>query len=111
MSQAYMSQIEFALFLRKGAFKKINHCGTSDLLAHANPRNKSHPTEKPVSLMEVLIGNSSDERGVILDPFMGTGATGVAAKNLGRKFIGIELDPDYFQIAQERINNTEGGSE
>ena len=103
MSQAYMSQIEFILFLRKGAFKKINHCGTSDLLAHANPRNKSHPTEKPVSLMEVLIGNSSDERGVILDPFMGTGATGVAAKNLGRNFIGIDLDEGYFKIAQERI--------
>lgn len=105
MSQAYMSQIEFILFLRKGKFKRINNCGDSDLLQHKNPKNKSHPTEKPVSLMEQLILNSSINGEMVLDPFMGTGATGVAAKNLNRDFIGIELDEGYFNIAKDRINN------
>ena len=106
MSQAYMSQIEFVLFLRKGRFKRINNCGDSDLLQHKNPKNKSHPTEKPVSLMEQLILNSSNDGDVVLDPFMGTGSAGVAAKNLNRNFIGIELDEGYFNIAKERIGNT-----
>ena len=106
MSQAYMSQIEFVLFLRKGKFKRINNCGDSDLLQHKNPKNKSHPTEKPVTLMKQLISNSSNDVEVVLDPFMGTGSTGVAAKNLNRNFIGIEMDENYFNIARERIENT-----
>ena len=106
MSQAYMSQIEFVLFLRKGKFKKINACGSSDLLRFDNVRNKSHPTEKPVDLISHLAANSTDEGDLILDPFMGTGSAGVAAKNLNRKFIGIELDRDYFEIAKERIEET-----
>ena len=103
MSQAYMSQFEYILFLRKGKFKKINNCGTSDLIMVKNTKAKSHPTEKPVELMEVLISNSSDDGDVILDPFMGTGSTGVATKNLNRNFIGIELDENYFNIAKQRI--------
>lgn len=91
MSQAYMSQIEFVLFLRKGKFKRINNCGDSDLLQHKNPKNKVHPTEKPVTLMEQLILNSSDVEDVVLDPFMGAGSTCVAANNLDRNVIGIEM--------------------
>lgn len=107
MSQAYMSQIEFVLFLRKGQFVRINDCGSSDLMQFKNPKNKSHPTEKPVGLMEFLIKNSSKECETVLDMFMGTGAAGVAAENLCRKFIGIELDEGYFEIAKNRILNTE----
>ena len=62
--------------------------------------SKSHPTQKPVELMEWCIGKLS---GSILDPFMGSGTTGVACVKLGRKFTGIELDPDYFDIACDRI--------
>lgn len=65
---------------------------------------KHHPTEKPVEIMKQFIELSSQENDVILDPFMGSGSTGVAAVNTNRKFIGMELDENYFNIAQERIN-------
>ena len=64
-----------------------------------------HPTQKPVALMEYLIKTYTNENETVLDFTMGSGSTGVAAKNLNRKFIGIELDEGYFNIAKERINN------
>jgi len=60
-----------------------------------------HPTQKPLALMHALIRRLEDE--TIIDPFMGSGTTGVACVNMGRKFIGIELDPGYFDIACKRI--------
>jgi site-specific DNA-methyltransferase (adenine-specific) len=63
-----------------------------------------HPTQKPVALMEYLIKTYTNEGETVLDFTMGSGTTGVAAKNLNRKFIGIELDPGYFEIAKRRIN-------
>ena len=66
-------------------------------------RHGAHPTEKPVALMRELLGDFTNAGETILDPFMGSGTTGVAALQLGRKFIGIELDPDYFEIACKRI--------
>ena len=72
-------------------FKKVHH-------------SKSvHPTEKPVSILEHLISQPDYDPKVIFDPFMGSGTTGVAAKNLNRDFIGIEMDEGYFNIAKERI--------
>ena len=65
-----------------------------------------HPTQKPVPLMEYLIKTYTNELETILDFTMGSGSTGVAAKNLNRKFIGIEQDENYFNIATERIKNT-----
>lgn len=65
--------------------------------------NKYHPAQKPVKLLERLINLVSDENNIILDPFMGSGTTGVACKNLNRDFIGIELDKEYFEIAKKRI--------
>jgi DNA modification methylase len=71
-------------------------------------QDHGHPTCKPVSLMETLVVSVSDgSDGVILDPFMGSGTTGVAAKKLNRSFIGIELDENYFSIAKERIDAIE----
>jgi len=67
---------------------------------------KFHPTQKPVALMEYLINTYTNEGETVLDFTMGSGTTGVAAKSLNRKFIGIELDEDYFNIAKERINNS-----
>ena len=64
-----------------------------------------HPTQKNTLLMEWLIKIHSNENQVILDPFMGSGTTGVACKNLNRKFIGIELDENYFNIAKDRIES------
>ena len=61
------------------------------------------PTQKPVALMEYLIKTYSNEGDVVLDFTMGSGTTGVACKNLGRGFIGIEKDEKYFNIAKERL--------
>ena len=63
-----------------------------------------HPTQKPVALMEYMIRTYTNEGETVLDFACGSGTTGVAAKNLNRKFIGIELDEEYFRIAQERIS-------
>lgn len=70
--------------------------------AKALQDGKQHPTQKPVALMKWCLGFLPDTE-TILDPFMGSGTTGVACAKLGRKFIGIELDEDYFEIACERI--------
>lgn len=64
---------------------------------------KVHPTQKPVALMEYLIRTYTNEGETVLDNCMGSGTTGVAARNTGRNFIGIERDPEYFKIAQSRI--------
>lgn len=66
-------------------------------------RGTVHPTQKPVLLMEYLIRTYTKEGDTILDNTMGSGTTGVAAGNTGRNFIGIEKDPDYFEIAKRRI--------
>lgn len=65
---------------------------------------KLHPTQKPVALMEYLIKTYTNEGDLVLDFTMGSGSTGVAAKNLNRSFIGIELDDKYFEIAKDRID-------
>lgn len=109
MGQFYMSQFEYILFFRKGAGKKINKCGTSDILDIPNKKQKDengknlHDTEKPVDLMKILIENSSNEGEMVLDFMCGINATGVACKELNRKYIGIELDENYFDIGVNRI--------
>jgi site-specific DNA-methyltransferase (adenine-specific) len=68
-----------------------------------NSINRVHPTQKPIALMEYLIKTYTNEGDIVLDNCMGSGTTGVACKNLGRKFIGIEQDSNYFEIASKRI--------
>lgn len=100
----YMQQLEFVLLLRKGKARNINNMGTSNCLDVPNIiGKKTHPTEKPVDLMKIFIENSSSVGDIVLDPFMGSGATAVAAVNAGRHYIGFELDSQYFQIADNRI--------
>jgi DNA modification methylase len=67
--------------------------------------NNIHDTEKPVELMKILVTNSSQENDTVLDPFMGSGSTGVACMQTNRQFIGIEIDKNYFDVAQKRITN------
>ena len=75
-----------------------------DLSLQAITRERVHPTQKPVSLMRWCLEFVPDAS-TILDPFMGSGTTGVAAVSLGRKFIGIEIEPKYFDIACRRISD------
>ena len=72
-----------------------------------NSLNRVHPTQKPVLLMEYLIKTYTNENETVLDFTMGSGTTGVACKNTNRNFIGIEMDENYFNIAQKRIKETE----
>ena len=112
MGRFYMSQFEYILFLRKGAGVGINNCGTSDIISIPNKKLKAddgssfHDTEKPVELSRILIENSSKENEIVLDPFMGIGGCGVACRQLNRKFIGCEIDENYFNIAKNRIEGT-----
>lgn len=70
-------------------------------------KHGKHPTQKPVKLMEYFVRLLSNPGDVVLDPFMGSGSTGVASKRLGRSFLGVELGKDYFSIAEARIAETE----
>ena len=74
------------------------------IYSNASQKNKLHQTQKPVELLEYLIKTYTKENDLVLDNCMGSGSTGVACKNLNRKFIGIELDENYFNIAKERID-------
>lgn len=77
-----------------------------DIQRVAHDKDKYHPTQKPVELLEYLIKTYTNEGELVLDNCMGSGSTGVAALNTNRNFIGIELDENYFNIAKERIENT-----
>ena len=82
---------------------KVNPKSIIDI--NKNRKNKAHPTQKPIALMEYLIKTYTNELETVLDFTMGSGSTGVACCNLNRDFIGIELDGNYFKIAQDRIKN------
>lgn len=84
--------------------KTYSHKNPTTIVTFDKIRSGSvHPTQKPVALMEYLIKTYTNESETVLDFTMGSGTTGVASKNLNRKFIGIELDEGYFNIAKERI--------
>lgn len=68
-------------------------------------KNPKHPTQKPVKILEHIIKIASNEKDVVLDMFMGVGSTGVAARNLKRRFLGIELDKIYFNAAKKRLDS------
>lgn len=77
----------------------------SSILSFAKDRDKLHPTQKPVALMEYLILTYTNPGDVVLDNCMGSGTTGVAALKNGREFVGIERNPEYFSICQQRIGS------
>lgn len=105
----YMSQVEHIFFLRKGSGQPIYDCGVSDLLSFQNTKDKNedgsniHNSQKPVGLMQTLIECSSLENEVVLDPFMGSGTTAIAALRSNRRYIGFELDEAYCDMANKRV--------
>lgn len=78
-----------------------------DILKFKHDKERLHPTQKPVELLEYLIKTYTNENMLVLDNCMGSGSTGIACLNTNRRFIGIELDKAYFQIAEDRIKNHE----
>lgn len=98
----WMSSIECCIYAKK---KKATFNEHYKSCVWRNPvgRSKIHPTEKPLKLFKYLIETSTNEGDLVLDCCMGSGTTGVACANTNRKFIGIELDNNYFDIASKRI--------
>ncbi len=99
----YMKNCEFTGFFYKGLARRINDCGAKQLISCPQVDVSDHPTEKPVALMRHYIEQSSQRGQLVLDPFMGSGTTGVAAVHVGRRFIGIEKDEKYFNMAVQRM--------
>ena len=99
----YMKNAEYIIFARKGAAFSINDCGSKTVQQWPNPSgNRLHPTEKPVAMLQHWIENSTQIGDLVLDPFAGSGSTGVAARQAGRRFVGIEIDPEFASVARNR---------
>lgn len=101
-TRLWVSGLEFCVFARKANATFNERCQKA-LWRAPSGQAKVHPTQKPVALMERLVLASTNPGDTVLDNTMGSGTTGVACRNTGRKFIGIELDPEYFALARERI--------
>lgn len=100
----YMKNVEFTAYCWKGVATTINDPRSKQLITCPQVDESNHPTEKPVALMAQYIKNSSELGDIVLDPFMGSGTTGVAALQNGRRFVGIEKDPAHFETAVARIS-------
>lgn len=98
----YGSRVEIFIFAHKGRHQ-LRGKRHSNLWAIPRDPASDHPTPKPVALMQRMINSSTNNGQIVLDPFMGSGSTGVAAVTMGRNFIGIEIDETYFDIACNRI--------
>ena len=101
----YMKHLEFTLYLWKGKSRMINNPGSKQLFRTPAPRGegKIHPTQKPIALMAEYIGNSTKAGDTVLDPFMGSASTLIAAAQLGRRAVGIEVDQERFDAACVRV--------
>jgi site-specific DNA-methyltransferase (adenine-specific) len=102
----WLSSIECCVFARKPRAPFNEFC-VSPVWRVNVQRDQVHPTQKPFELMARLVRASTNEGATILDPFLGSGTTAVAAKKLGRHFLGFEISPEYCAIAEERIRLVE----
>lgn len=82
-----------------------NFIETPICMGNERLKNPKHPTQKPIRVLESIIKIASDEGDILFDPFMGVGSTGVAALKHGRKFLGLEIEKEYFEAAKKRIKN------
>lgn len=103
-TRLWISGLEFCVFARKANATFNEHCKKA-LWQAPSGRSKVHPTQKPTALMERLILASTNPGDTVLDNTMGSGTTGVACENTGRRFIGIERDPTYFDVAVCRVSD------
>ena len=108
MGYHYRSRYEFILFFEKGK-RRLNNLGTADVLQVPRVRN-GYPAEKPVALLETLIGQSTKAGDIVADPFMGSGSAGVASLNLGRRFLGNDIANNALVLTRQRLL-AQGGQE
>jgi site-specific DNA-methyltransferase (adenine-specific) len=102
LGYAFRKQYECILVLEKGKPRYRNH-QMLNLLSYKRVQTLHHPHTKPLDLIKTLILHSSDKRQLVFDPFLGSGTTALASKQLERDYIGIEIDPRYCRIAEERL--------
>jgi len=100
----YLSGTENAVWFKKKGTGKLNSKCKKNYFIHSTGSSKFHTTEKNHKLLKELIKDNSNEGDLIIDTCMGSGSTGICAKELNRHFFGIEIDKDYFKIASKRIN-------
>ncbi len=110
MGYHYRRRYEFIVLLDKGKNRRLSDLSTPDVLTFPAVQGKGKliPTQKPLPLAELLIRQSSSVGEIVLDPFCGSGWALVAAKSLGRRFIGVEIDPAMAEIAENRLAFTGG---
>lgn len=103
----YLNDCEYCAYFYKGVKLNTKYETAKTVYVRAinieDKNNYNHPTIKPIEIIENLIANSSERGGVILDVFLGSGTTALAAKHLGRKYIGFEINEKYYQIAVNRL--------
>lgn len=101
----HLSDLEYIIMIREKGSYFSKHKDIDDFRKFylTSCKKGVHPAEKPVDLIKRLIRVSSKENDIILDPFLGSGTTAVAAKDLNRKYIGYEIDSEYFNITKERL--------
>lgn len=101
MGYHYRSRYEMVLFFEKGK-RRINDLGIADVIEVPRVRN-GYPAEKPIRVAEILIGQSTKPGDLVVDPFMGSGSTGVAALKLDRRFAGNDISPDAIALSRQRM--------
>lgn len=108
INNKYLSDTEYIIYLREqGAYLEGDYKSKKKYFIQNNSKSDlEHPTVKPLNIIETLIKNSSKQNDLILDPFLGSGTTAVACKNLKRNYIGIEISPKYFEIADQRLRQS-----
>ena len=106
LGYTFRHQHELILCGERKQMKPIK-CGTGDIFKYkvVKAKDKDHPAQKPVDLHKHILQNIVGEDRVVLDPFMGTGSIGIACKELNCKYIGFELEKDYFEICKNKLNN------
>ena len=108
MGKPFRKQHELILYANRESFEYIRGCKTFATVMkykQVPTKERLHPAQKPLELLKDLIMGYTTEGEIVLDCFMGSGATGVACKKLNRKFIGIELNDEFFEIAKKQLND------
>ncbi len=103
----YALKYEMILFCSNGK-RKLNGGRSPNIIKATRTQNELHPTQKPIDLMTFLIKKSSTNKSKVFDPFMGSGTTAIAAKSLGLDWCGCELEADYIEIANKRLEKVQG---
>ncbi len=106
MGYHYRSRYELVLFFEKGK-RKLHDLSVPDILTEPRIRG-GYPSEKPPAVSEVLIRQSTDAGDIVVDPFCGSGSVGVAARKLGRRFLGSDICPEAVEVTRERLGGWDG---